>query len=302
MKGSMKGKKRGTMKGRAQCSALSPVKALKWIILLVIPLNLLILLVSFAFPGRLGWIDRYQVSVQKMVVHQLDKRPKDRLILHEHSGNYRTGTIQYEELMPCLDSIRPGTLFFSVQGRKVSSMFIRSEWKHCGIFLGTLPGIEGYWGKNNPLVQFLRPLYGSENDFLIFDSSYDHGVSVHNITGMADLEGRSTLRKLLLIECKLRKEVWSQALLDNLVHLGKPYDYCFVLNNNDAFYCSEFLDALLPLEKEFFHPSSKIAGRPLLLPADLVAGILDMGLDSGTFSHTACISKQEGAILIQAMQ
>jgi len=277
------------------------MKALKWVIILLIPLNLMILLVSFAFPGKLVWFDNYQVAVQKMVVHQMDKNHSMKIFRPQHADPYVATAIQYEELMPYLDDIQPGTLFFSVHGRRVSKIFIRKEWKHCGIYLGTLPRIEQYWGKDHDLVTCLRTFYTTGEEQLVFDSSYDQGVSVHNIREMAGLHHISTLRKLLLFEFTRNKEAWSQAIQNSMSHLGKAYDYCFVLDNDDALYCAEFLDQALPLEKNYFTPSAKIAGRPLLLPSDLVDAILDKGISSGAFTLKACISKKEGAMSVQPL-
>lgn len=278
------------------------MRALKWMIILLIPLNLLILLASFAFPGRVKIIDNYQVAIQKMVVHQMDKRRSMNIFRQQHTDPYAANAIQYAELTPYLDDVQPGTLFFSAHGRRVSKVFIRKEWKHCGIYLGTLPRVEQYWGKDHDLVTSLRAFYTTGDEHLVFDSSYDRGVSVHSIREMAGLHDISTLRKLLLFEFNHNKMTWSQAIQNSISHLGKSYDYCFVLDNDDALYCAEFLDEALPLEKNYFTPSAKIAGRPLLLPSDLVDAILDKGISSGAFTMKACISKKEGAMPVQSLQ
>jgi hypothetical protein len=278
------------------------VKALRWIIILFIPVNLLILLTSFAFPGKLGFADNYQVSIQKMIIHQLDKANLLPVFNREHTNALAANAIQFTDLTPYLDDVQPGTLFFSIQGRRVSKIFIRNEWKHCGIFLGTLQQIEHYWGKEHDLVTCLRAFYTAGDEYLIFDSSYDQGVSVHSISEMAGLDEVSTLKKLLLLEYTCNKEVWSQSIQNNLSHIGKEYDYCFVLDSDDALYCAEFLCKVLPLEKNYFTPSAKIAGRPLLLPSDLVDAILDKGISSGAFAFKGCISKTEGTMNDRSLQ
>lgn len=275
------------------------MKALKWILILVIPVNLLVIAISFAFPGKLGCIDNYQVAVQKGVIHQLDKARPRHIFRRKHPDTFSANAIRYAELTPYLDELQPGTLFFSVHGRNVSKIFIRNEWKHGGIFLGTLRQIRQYWGENHSLVAFLRTFYTEGDEYLIFDSSYDQGVAIHSIRDMAGLNAIPTLRKLLFFEFTCNKDVWAQALQSNLSLLGKPYDYCFVLNNEDALYCSEFLREVLPLGEDYFQPSAKIVGRPLLLPSDLVDALLDKGVGSGLFRQKGCISKKEGVIEFQ---
>jgi len=278
------------------------LKVLKWIVILFIPLNLMVLILSFAFPGKLGCIDAYQVAVQKQIVHQLDKVRPQKLLQQEHADLYTAAAIHYRELVPYLDSITPGTLFFSEHGRRVTNIFIKSDWKHCGIFLGTLQQVEHHWGEAHALVTFLRPFYTGKDEYLVFDSSYDLGVAIHSIREMAGLNTISTLRKLLLFEFTHDSAAWNQALLDNTAHLGKQYDYLFVSDNDEAFYCSEFLDEVLPLETTFFSPSATIAGRPLLLPSDLVNAILDKGIPSGMFICKGCITKNGGDHIIQELQ
>jgi hypothetical protein len=88
-------------------------------------------------------------------------------------------------------------------------------------------------------------------------------------------------------------------------HLEKAYDYNFVLENDDALYCSEFLNEVMddafPLKNDYFQPSAKIAGRPLLLPSDIVDAILEKGISSGAFTLKTCISKKEGAMHVQSL-
>ena len=274
------------------------MKALKWIFILFIPVNLLILVISFAFPGKLVFVDTYQVWVQKMVIHQMDNTRSMQIFQRKHADAFSSNAIQYAELTPYLEKVQPGALFFSMHGRRVSENFIRNEWKHCGIFFGTLDQVENYWGKDHELVCILRPFYSSADEYLIFDSSYEKGVSIHAIREMAGLNDVPTLRKLLLFDCNLNKDAWSRTLQNNLSHLGKPYDYCFVLDNDDALYCSEFLYELLPIEKSYFQPSAKILSRELLLPSDLVDAILHKGVSAGEYSHKGCISKTEGSTVI----
>jgi hypothetical protein len=297
--GSRKGPVPGSRKGSGHSKSKGSLRVLKWIVILFIPLNFLILVLSFAFPGKLGCIDAYQVAVQKLIVHQLDKVRPQKLLQQEHADAYTAGAIHYRELIPYLDSITPGTLFFSEHGRRVSNIFIKTDWKHCGIFLGTLEHVEHHWGEAHALVTFLRPFYNRKDEYLVFDSSYDLGVAIHSIREMAGLNNITTLRKLLLFEFTGDTAAMNQALSDNLVHLGKQYDYTFVPDNDEAFYCSEFLDELLPLEETFFSPSATIAGRPLLLPSDLVNAILEKGIPSGMFICKGCISKNEGDNIIQ---
>ena len=100
--------------------------------------------------------------------------------------------------------------------------------------LGTLHQVENYWGVDHEFVTILRPFYTTGDEYLIFDSSYDQGRIHSRYQGDGRSNNVPTLRKLLLFDCNLNKDAWSRMLQNNLSHLGKPYDYCFVLDNDDA--------------------------------------------------------------------
>ncbi len=259
------------------------MKAIVRIFVLFLLLTLMLVVVSFAYPGVWKFADTYQVAVQKRVIHQMEKIGSAH-IFHWRKPDPRTANaIQFSELTPFLEKLKPGTLFFSIQGSAVSELFIKGTWKHCGIYFGTLGQIEQFWGADHDLVKSLREFYTAEDEYLIFDSSYEKGVAIHSIKEMAGLASSSTLRRILLFEYKLDKEKWSLVLQDAILQSGKEYDYCYVLEDDQTFYCSEFLYKILPLEKNYFVPSAKILGRPSLLPSDLVHAISNRGVSSGEF-------------------
>lgn len=246
-------------------------------------------MISFAFPGFWRFANSYQVAIQKGTIHQMEKIVSAQ-IFHLRNPDPRTlSAIQYPELRPHMEKLKPGTLFFSIQGSAVSELFIKGTWKHCGIYIGTLRQIEQFWGKDHDLVKSLREFYSGDDDYLIFDSSFEHGLAIHSIMDMAGLKDISTLRRLLLFEYSLDKAEWSMVLQEAVLESGKPYDYCYVLEDDDAYYCSEFLYKILPLEKNYFIPSARILGRPSLLPSDLVSSIRNKGLSSGEFVLVANI-------------
>ena len=76
------------------------MKPLKWVFILFIPLNLLIILISFAFPGNVGFIDTYQVWVQKMVIHQIDNPHSMQIFQQKQADAFSNNAIQYAELTP----------------------------------------------------------------------------------------------------------------------------------------------------------------------------------------------------------
>lgn len=263
---------------------------------MLLALTVLSVGISFFIPGRLSFVDSYSISIEKAFISLLDKTASRSNLKAKQADSYTARAVSYSELTPYLNEINPGTLFFSDHGRAVSGMFINGTWKHCGIFIGSLDQISRYWGEEHEVVQSLRKYYTFEDEFLIFDSSYEKGVAIHGIQEIAELSESSTLRELLFVEYKLSKDEWSQLLLKGEEHLGKDYDYCFVLNNDEALYCSEFLYEMLPGEQDKFVPSRKIMGREFLLPSDLVSGIMEKGLESGAFIPKGTISKSDGQI------
>ncbi len=267
------------------------------ILLLLVLLNISCIGISFYLPGRIGFVDSYSLYIEKGVIELMEKKGTRPIDHGDQADPFTTNALSFEELSPYLDEIKPGTLFFSDHGRTVSAKFIEGSWKHCGIYLGTLDQIQSYWGKDNDLVQSLQTYYTSEEECLIFDSSYEYGVAIHSIKELADLSHNSTLRSLLFIECSPGKEEWSQILLSGKEHLGKEYDYFFVLEDENSLYCSEFLYTMLPLEKSNVTPSRKILGRKFLLPSDLVQSILKSGETNGDFMLKGTISKSDGQII-----
>lgn len=262
------------------------------IILLLLFLHIFAVGIAFFIPGRLGFVDSYALGMEKAVIGLMEKMDTKSKYRRDHPDPFTVNSVSFSELTPYLDELKPGTLFFSDQGRTSSARFVEGRWKHCGIYLGTMDQIQRYWGEEHALVQGLKEYYTSEDEYLIFDSSYEYGVAIHSIIEMADLSDMSSLRTMLLFEYCLSKDVWSQQILSGVKHLGKDYDYFFVLDNDDALYCSEFLYCMLPLESSKFSPSKKILGRKFLLPSDLVQAISDSGVASGNFIHKGTISGQ----------
>lgn len=272
------------------------------IIALLILLNISFIGISYFFPGRLAIVDSYSLFIEKGVIELMEKMGSKSTHQQGREDSFTADAVSFEKLTPYLDNLIPGTLFFSDHGRAVSERFIQGTWKHCGIYLGTMAQIQRYWGKDNDLVLFLQKYYTSKDDYLIFDSSYSYGVAIHSIKELADLSHMSTLRSLLLFECSLDKQEWSQLLLRGKEHLGKDYDYFFVLDNDDALYCSEFLYNMLPMERSKVVPSRKILGREFLLPSDLVRSIVAQGESTGGFIYKGTISKCEGQITHSLVQ
>ena len=128
-------------------------------------------------------------------------------------------------------------------------------------------------------------------------SSYENGVAIHAINDLADLSLNSTLRSMLLFECKLDKEQWSQVLLSSSCHLEKAYDYFFVLDNDNAFYCSELLYTLMQLDRSQVSPSRKILGREFLLPSDLVQYLMNSDESVKRYVCKGSIVKSNGQII-----
>ncbi len=270
--------------------------------MLLILLNISFIGISFFLPGRIGFVDSYSLFIEKGVIELMEKKSLGSTDQEGQADPFTTNALSFDELSPYLDELKPGALFFSDHGRSVSSRFIEGSWKHCGIYLGTLEQIQRYWGTDHELVLFLKKYYKSEDEYLIFDSSYSYGVAIHSMKEIADLDEISTLRSLLLMECNFGKEEWSQFLLSGEKHLGKDYDYFFVLENDDALYCSEFLYTMLPLDRSKVKPSRKILGREFLLPSDLVHSIKEQGESTGAYIYKGIISKSEGQTIRSLVQ
>lgn len=268
------------------------MKRLLRILLAGIGLHFLLVVLSFLFPGHLLVLDRYQVGFQKVFIEGIDACSSGLSGRLKKKDTFRAGAISMSELSPVLDELKPGTLFFSEHGTAVSARFIRGRWKHCGIYLGTLDQVETFWGKDHALVQTLRSRYISGKEHLVFDSSYEYGVRIHDMSGMAELSARSTLRALRLYEFHRSREQWSTLLLQGMKREGKSYDYCFVLDDDESYYCSEFLYKVLCLDETYLRPSRRIISRDVLIPSDLVQAFDEQGEASGEFH---CIQMLSGS-------
>lgn len=266
------------------------MKLLRWILGIFLLLNLVFIGISFFLPGQLAFVDSYSIRIEKSCIDGVERLGSIRPFRNNKPDPYTANAMSLSELTGYLDEIKPGTLFFTIHGKAAGAIFIKGNWKHCGIYIGSMEQLTNYWGEDHEAIRVFREYYTSGDEYLIFDSSYDHGVAIHNINEMADLSGSSTLRTLLLLEYNLNKDDWSEIILDAVGHSGKDYDYCYVLNEGSSFYCAELLYNILPLEKDYFKPSQKILGREFLLPSDLLQSIYAKGIPAGDFSVVDSIS------------
>lgn len=266
------------------------MKIIIWILGIFLLLNLTFAGITFFLPGQLEFVDSYSLCIEKAVINGVEKMGSIKVFRHNKPDPYTADAISLSELTPYLDEIKPGTLFFSIQGKAASKMFIEGPWKHCGVYIGTMDQIKNYWGEDHEAVKIFQEYFTTGDEYLIFDSSDEYGVAIHSIKDLADLSESSTLRTLLLLEFNMSKDDWSKVLLSSIEHSGKDYDYFYVLDDDNSLYCSEFLYNILPLEKGYFKPSQKILGRDFLVPSDLVHSILNKGLSSGEFTYIGEIS------------
>lgn len=188
------------------------------------------------------------------------------------------GFITQPQIKSMQQEMQPGDIMVQRRNWYLSNVGIPGFWAHAALYTGTL-------SEMNDFFQDLFPYQGYETfeDYLkaLYPDIYQQyqqtdeegyafsvieavapGVVLTSIEQSADADFVGVLRP------NISKEEVLKGLIESYAHAGKPYDYNFDFDTNDALVCSELVyksyQDVLQLETQLLN------GRTLLPPVDLV--------------------------------
>ena len=255
----------------------------------------LLMTFSLLFPDRSLQLDMLRLKIQTPIMHTLSKFD----ISNSNSLNSflkkEYEVINYTELNKYLHRIEPATIIFTNNTGFFSNVFIRGEWKHTAIFLGTKEQVEEKFGKNSDIYAALTPYYKTQNEVLILDSSYK-GVLIREFKELCNLYSVSSLRSLVCINIKTSESELQTFVRAALHHIGKTYDYDLKTNDDSSFYCSELVCKCLNSIDIKVDIRSHLLGRSYVSPNDMVSYIYKKGMAVNEFSLQLVLIKENGIV------
>jgi len=183
---------------------------------------------SFLFPGYSENIDDFRLVIQSSVVSKIwciRIGKSEDLNLEEKN-----------EIFLNLKKVKTPSLIFTSNDNYLGELFLKGNWKHLAIYLGTKKQIEKTFGKNSEIYKRLYPYYKHNNEILIIDSSSE-GVTIRNISNLL----KPQLREISVFELKMNDIKLRDFVLSSFTYLGKKYDYDILTNNKSSLYCSELI-------------------------------------------------------------
>ena len=196
-------------------------------------------MISMSFPGKMRVIDQPRRFIMKKFIETVDTCDRNIAnVFPAFTNKYTQNAIPFEQLSNSLDSLVPGTLVISEHGKSICSL-IPGKWKHAMIYLGTQEQTKKYLGESSSQYQLLKPYYATY-EYLILDSRLHYGVYIHDMTDLADLKTKSTMRKMAFFIPKDKTATAMPILNFVFGELGKEYDLDADLHK-DKYYCSELI-------------------------------------------------------------
>lgn len=256
--------------------------------------SLMVICISFLYPGKLKLADRIRSELMESTIDALEEIEKigQRVTLTSFYDK-KISTLSYDNLVPYLYSIESGTLFFISHGRVVSN-FIPGTWTHTGFYLGTRKQLQDKFGVSSTICISLEKYYRTGKEHLIIDSSLKRGCAVRDIVEMASLESKSTLRSILCFEPKISSAQLQCVLQNSLAETGKKYDLSFSMNDKSKTYCTELIYDALQSFGITINQRTSIFFRDILLPEDMVYEI--MGKHMNEFNLKLCLINKNNEI------
>ncbi|MGM0612989.1 MAG: YiiX/YebB-like N1pC/P60 family cysteine hydrolase [Bacteroidota bacterium] len=203
--------------------------------------------------------------------------------------------ISYEELLPYLHIIKPGSIILTRSRRYLSSEFIPGKWKHSAVYLGTQKKVHKYYGENSKVAQNLEPYYQTGREILIVDSNSD-GVNVREMKNLSNLNDVSLLNGFISFHVNASKETQQEFVCKALSQVGKEYDFDLRTEDKSAIYCSELLAMSLESIGIKISTYSETIGRKIISPDNLVNYMKNQGLEKNEFRFLLYLEKEKNKL------
>lgn len=181
----------------------------------------------------------------------------------------KTKFISAQQLEEIDRTLLPGDILLKRNDWQATNLGIDGFWTHTGIYLGHFEKLDMYFDDLKPLKgrrfsEYLKETYPvvyekirAQNELKVIEA-IEEGVSVKALDNIAKVDYFSALRPNISKEKKL------QAVMNAISYIGKPYDYHFDIESDDAFICTEVIKKAFSQSVQF--EMKKRFGRWLLLP------------------------------------
>ncbi len=264
------------------------------VIILFFAIGFMAIYFSFLFPEKLQFADRVRINLMENTIYALEEIEKagQRLTLTNFYDR-KSSTLTYNELVPYLNNIQSGTIFFISHGKIVSNL-IPGNWTHAGFYLGTKKQLQNKFGSTSTIYKLVENFYQTGEEYLIIDSSLKKGCAVRDILDMAALESESTLRSMICFEPKIGQAQLQYILQSTLAETGKKYDLSFSMNDSSKIYCTELINDAFQSFGIVFYRRTPIFFRNILLPEDMVEEIMEKHMND--FKLKMCLVKNNNQV------
>ncbi len=255
---------------------------------LLLTISFFAICVSFLFPGKIRVVDDLRFGIMESSLNMLEKLEKTGQRMVYENFRSQNSTLSFADLLPYLNDIEPGTVFFISHGKTISNI-IPGNWSHAGFYLGTQKQVSDKFGPSSEIYNMLAHYYRNGYEHLIIDSSLKKGCAVRDISEMSSMSSESTLRSILCFEPKISTGELKNVLQNSLAETGKKYDLSFLIDDPSKIYCTELIyDAFQTLGIKI-EKRTQVFFRDILLPEDMVQDILQKHLND--FKIKLCLVK-----------
>lgn len=188
--------------------------------------------------------------------------------------------ISRADLKEIKKELRPGDIIFRRNEDQLSNIAISGFWTHSGIYIGGRDEINEFFGdlvvlKGKRPSEYIEQKYPVVYRRLVFRrhliiEAVGEGVTVSPIDHFANADYFSAIRP------EIDKEALFRVILAAFDNYGKPYDFLFDFQNDDSFFCSEFVyKSFLKAGRGVHFINPPADGEPFITPNDLALQATD---------------------------
>jgi hypothetical protein len=184
--------------------------------------------------------------------------------------------ITNRELLIIKKQLKPGDILLKHNDSQLINIGIPGIWSHAAIYLGGEKEINDYF-KNIEMLGTIKPFDYIRYHFpkIVYKMLYKNhliieaigeGVVINALQHCASVDCFAALRT------QFDRQTLFQCIIDALGNYGKPYDFLFDFNSNDALVCSELVYNSFTsnrYKKAIDFNLSSLYGKPFLSPNDI---------------------------------
>ena len=177
--------------------------------------------------------------------------------------------ISEDQLNEINSALRPGDILLKRNDWQATNLGIKGFWTHSGMYIGSLEEMDAYFSDIKALngSRFSEVILNAnmavyceleQNHTLKVIEAIEEGVVLKPLSNIAKVDYFSALRP------RVSKEKKMKAILAALMFVGKPYDFHFDMDRNDAFFCAEVIKKAY--DKDLTMPVNILFGKKMLYP------------------------------------